>query len=257
MFKNRPSFNAILFPILSAILGAALLAGCASGPTVYEIRGEADPMVNRDVSGAPLSVVVRLYQLKDGQEFSKLTFDTIAGGRPETELLGAELLEKNEVVLVPGNKHTSTDKLREDTKYVGVVAFFRRPDQHYWRYLVDADKVRSNGLTFRAHDCYLSMLNVKPVAIPGQPLDAKPDCAIPQVPLVTPAVKAQATQEESPKPPAPGKKRKTKASAKLNLPKGAVSPTVSPAVSKDALPPVKINVRVPAPTSSLPALPAR
>jgi type VI secretion system protein VasD len=175
-----------------SVLLLAILAGCASGPKMYEIRGEADPVVNRDTTGAPLSVVVRLYQLKDSTEFSKLTFDTLASGRPESDLLGPELLEKNEVVLVPGNKHSSTDKLREDTKYIGIVAFFRRPDPNYWRYLVDADKVRSDGLTFRVQDCYLTLLNVKPVPIPGQPVNGKPTCPIVQA---QPQGQPQAAQE--------------------------------------------------------------
>lgn len=243
--------NHTLFKVIApAALCAALLAACASGPKVYEIRGEADQMVNRDVSGAPLSVVVRLYQLKDAQEFSKLTFDTLAGGRPESELLGTELLEKNEVVLVPGNKHTSTDKLREETKYVGVVAFFRKPDQHYWRYLVDADKVRSDGLSFRAQDCYLNVLNVKTIAIPGQPQDAKPDCTIVQA---VPVAKGEAVTAEPANPATPQVKRKTKYRPNVKFP----APSVG--VAPLAAPPVTVNVRVPTPTPTvpMPSLPAR
>lgn len=242
MINIQPSFRATCLVALCA----AILAGCASGPKTYEIRGEADPVVNRDVSGAPLSVVVRVYQLKDAQEFSKLTFDTLAGGRPEAELLGAELLEKNEVVLVPGNKHTSTDKLREDTRYVGVVAFFRKPDPHYWRYLIDADKVRSDGLSFRAADCYLSLLNVKPAAIPGQPQDASPNCAVAQAAPVAAAAKTETAPPEATKQqsPAPAKKRKTS----LRKPKANIEAA-----------PATVNVRVPASVMapSAPALPVR
>lgn len=158
------------------LFGLLTLAGCASGPKTYEIRGEADPVINRDISGMPLSVVVHVYQLKEAGEFSKLTFDTLASGRTASDLLGKDLLEKNEVMLVPGTKYTGTDKISPDAKHVGVVAFFRQPDQHYWRFLVDADKVRSSGLNFKVQDCHISLLGGKPNLIPGQPSDAKPVC---------------------------------------------------------------------------------
>lgn len=195
---------------LAAVMLAAFLSGCASGPKTYQIRGEADPVVNRDASGAPLSVVVRLYQLKAAGEFSKLTFDTLASGRPEADLLGTDLLDKTEVVLVPGASYTATEALREDTRYVGVVAFFRRPHPHYWRYLVEADQVRREGLNFRAKDCYLTLVNVKPAPIPGQPLDLKPECEPLAVAQPAPPKPETATAEPARPAPTPAKKRAVK-----------------------------------------------
>ena len=157
-------------------MGVLALGGCAAGPATYDVRGLADPVLNRDVSGKSLSVVVRLYQLKQPTEFSKLAFDSLASGRPETELLGADLIEKSEVVVLPGTQHISTEKLSENANYLGVVAFFRQPEPHYWRYLIPASQVRSKGVTFRLQDCYITLVDGKPAAIPGQPLNAKPEC---------------------------------------------------------------------------------
>jgi type VI secretion system protein VasD len=181
----------------TGLIGLLFLAGCASGPKTYEIKGEADPIINRDISGKPLSVVVHVYQLKDAGEFSKLTFDTLASGRAASELLGKDLLEKNEVMLVPGTKYLGTDKIGEEAKYLGVVAFFRQPDQHYWRLLVEADKVRSSGLNFKVQDCYISLISGKPSPIPGQPANAKPVCgSLDQRPLPSP----QATNNTAARP---------------------------------------------------------
>lgn len=212
----------------AALLLAGLLAGCASTPKSYQIQGEADPVVNRDASGAPLSVVVRLYQLKAPAEFSKLTFDTLASGRSENELLGTDLLEKTEVVLVPGATHTRSETLREDTRYLGVVAFFRRPHPHYWRYLVEADAVRRDGLAFRARDCYLSLIRPKPAPIPGQPANAPLDCE----PVVA-AAGAQAQPEAGAEPgkveaPAQTKSGKpARSRPKVPKPTGAPAPAKS------------------------------
>lgn len=166
---------------VTRVAGAGLvsvfaLLGCASGPKPYEIKATADPVINRDVSGRPLSVVVHIYQLKDAGEFSKLTFDMLASGRPLSDLLGKDLLEMSEVMLIPGGKHVGTDKVHQDAKHVGIVAFFRQPDQHYWRMLADADKVRSNGLNFRVQDCYLTLDTPKPSLIPGQPANPPAVC---------------------------------------------------------------------------------
>lgn len=133
-------------------------------------------MLNRDAGGNSLSVAIRLYQLKEPDEFSKLTFDMVASGRPETELLGSDLLESSEVILVPGGSVSSSVNIRDDAKYVGLIAFFRQPDPHYWRFLVDADKVRREGLTYKIRDCYLAVAKPKPSPIPGQPINAPPQC---------------------------------------------------------------------------------
>lgn len=155
----------------------ALISACSSAPKAYSIKGEADSILNRDINGKSLSVVVRIYQLKDSREFSKLTFDTLADGRPESDFLGSALLDKIDAVVVPGGNYVSTEKLLEETKFVGVVAFFRHPDQYYWRQLVDAEAIRSQGLTFKVQDCYVTLIGVKPVPLPGQPLNARPECA--------------------------------------------------------------------------------
>lgn len=174
---------ALRMVFLMAVL--ALLSACASGPKSFMIKGEGDPVLNRDINGKSLSVVVRIYQLKDAREFSKLTFDMLASGRPESELLGPALLDKTDVVVVPGGEYVSTEKLLDETRFVGIVAFFRSPDAYYWRQLVDAESInrqsgvanRASALTFRVQDCYIALTGTKPVPLPGQPQNARPECA--------------------------------------------------------------------------------
>lgn len=181
----------------AGLISLFTLIGCASGPKNVEIKATADALINRDISGRPLSVVVQVFQLKDAGEFSKLTFDVLASGRPMSELLGKDLLEMTEVTLVPGGTHARADKVHQDAMHVGIVAFFRQPDQQYWRMLVDADQVRSSGLNFRVQDCFLTLVAPKPRLIPGQP--PTPPAACPgsdiRPPSVTAApVSAQARQ---------------------------------------------------------------
>lgn len=189
-----------------------MLSACASGPKKYTVSSDADRQLNRDSGGKSLSVVVRLYQLRDGKEFQKLTFDTLASGRPESELLGNDLAAMTDLILVPGTETTSTELLVDNVKNIGMVAFFRKPDSHYWRFLFDAETVRKEGLTFRAQDCYLVPVGIKPLPIPGQPKNARPECNAPaatpsrqaarQAAVATPAEKpgGKAAPKSEPRP---------------------------------------------------------
>ncbi len=160
-----------------SFLIVVFLSACSTpGPKQYDIRANAEPVIKRDAAGKPLSVVVRLYQLKQPNDFNQLTFDLAASGRNDTELFGSSVVQKNEVVLVPGGQFVDKELLAPDTKYVGVIAFFRRPDSNFWRYLIDAEEIKKKGLTLVIKDCYLSLKSPTPIAIPGQTLDAKPVC---------------------------------------------------------------------------------
>ncbi len=155
------------------------ISACSSGPKSYGIKGDGDQILNRDINGRSLSVVVRIYQLKDANEFSKLTFDVLADGRPESELLGPALLSKSDLVVLPGSNYANTEKLLDETKFVGIVAFFRRPDPHLWRQLVTAETVRDKGLAFRVQDCFITLNGIKPVLLPDQAINLQPECSTP------------------------------------------------------------------------------
>jgi type VI secretion system protein VasD len=176
MRKETTSPTVRLIGILAFMGSLISLPGCTTSPRAVDIKGEAEAVLNRDAGGNSLSVAVRLYQLKASDEFSKLTFDMLANGQPDADVIEADLLDRSEAILVPGGKFSNPVTIRDDAKYIGLIAFFRQPDPHYWRFLVEADKVRREGLSFIAKDCYLILRHPKPAAIPGQPVDAPPQC---------------------------------------------------------------------------------
>ena len=163
-----------------------LLAACATPPKPkqFTLKGEGAQTLNRDINGRSLSVVVHIYQLKDAREFSKLTFDMLASGRADSEMLGTSLLEKTDAIVVPGGSFISTEKLRDETKFLGIVAYFRNPDPHHWRQLLDVETLKKQGLgpegsagaSFKVQDCYITITDVEPVLLPGQPPNSKTEC---------------------------------------------------------------------------------
>ena len=158
------------------LLAILSLSGCATGPVPYEIRGQAAPKINPDESGTPLSIVVRLYLLKDKEAFSQLGFDKITSGKSDIEIFGDSLIERSEVVLIPGAPFKSDKQLDAATKYLGVVAMFRQPDTNSWRYLLSADEIRRNGLNFQVENCYIKITKGTVTPIPGQQPGSTPTC---------------------------------------------------------------------------------
>jgi type VI secretion system protein VasD len=217
---------------LSTGLLAVALLGCKPKvprprPAIkIAVEGEATTTINRDVNGDPNSVVVRIYHLKDKGEFNKLTFDMVNSGRTDQELLGADFISRSEFVVVPGNTLRDTTDLAGDTKYVGVVALFRKPDPNYWRYLISMEQLNIARtrkkdwqgkklplFSFKIEDCFMTLNYAKPEFIPGQPLNAKPECGgapifapakLPEtVPIkpVTPTTKPTTTKPATPVKP--------------------------------------------------------
>lgn len=213
--RYRTLSLAILGLLVLPLMGCLGKPKAVAAPSKFDVSVSSSQTLNRDAEGNPLSVVVRFFMLKDKGEFSKLTYEAASSGRADAELLGADLVGRAEVVVVPGMSQTLTQELAPGTKYVGMVAFFRKPDPHYWRYLASLDAMhvvetknamkarKKQGkpepnptITFKLEDCYITLLGVKPEPIPGQPESAKPDCGV-QAP---PAPAPQASVEPEHKP---------------------------------------------------------
>lgn len=174
--RNRPAPARRLVCGWAILLGAFAIGGCASAPPAPRIHARADAVINRDAGGAPLSVVVRTYQLSDRKGFDRLGLDLIASGKAESELLGDQLLSQQEFVLTPGAMQEEPLALAKEARYVGIVGFFLRPDAQAWRLLLDAAEVKKQGLRFAVRDCYLVGEMPAALAIPGHNGERKPQC---------------------------------------------------------------------------------
>jgi|GEM_PF-1757358 len=139
----------------------------ARSPEEAAFKGVAGSRMNRDINGQSLSLVVRVIQLRDRNEFARLTFEG-AVNKSEQDLFPKELVSMKEVQLMPGTTQEFTDKLLPETKYVGLIGFFHHPNPRFWRLLFAANAVRKEGLNFVAHDCYFVPLTPRSEPLPGQ-----------------------------------------------------------------------------------------
>ena len=107
------------------------------------LRIHAGDTLNVDANERPLSVVVRIYRLKDADA--------------EKAAFGNELIAVREIVLTPRQKYEVIETLPLDVKFVGVVGLFRAPSQGRWRFAFDKDAAAKTGITLGAHACAFSV----------------------------------------------------------------------------------------------------
>jgi type VI secretion system protein VasD len=113
---------------------AIVALGCASKPpkpidTRTVLSATAD--VNPDSTGRPSPVVVRIYQLRGDGEFNGADFFALYGMEKET--LGANLIQREEQTLFPGQQLELKMPLSQETRFVGAIAAFRDIRSTHWR----------------------------------------------------------------------------------------------------------------------------
>lgn len=126
--------------VVVAVLGATLMLGACGGggaPKPALMRGvvNAQPNVNPDRQGRPSPVVVRLYMLNSLAAFEAA--DYFALDLKDKETLAAELIEREEFRMKPGERVTVERKLKPEVRYVAVTAAFRDLERAQWRSSVE------------------------------------------------------------------------------------------------------------------------
>jgi type VI secretion system protein VasD len=120
-----------------AVLGLAgaclLLAGCAAKPvvTTVAVTLTAGADANPDARGRASPLTVRVYALKSPGPFEGADFFSLF--EKDQATLGAELVQREEVLLRPGETKKIDFNLPPDAKSMGVMAAYRDLDRARWR----------------------------------------------------------------------------------------------------------------------------
>lgn len=123
-----------------AMLAPALL-GCSTvidakdavfgGTTRIEAKLAAAKDLNPDLDGQPSPLVVRLYALKSATAFNNASFFSLYDS--EAAELGADLQNREELEVRPGQKLALERDFKDETRYLGVLAAYRDIDNASWR----------------------------------------------------------------------------------------------------------------------------
>jgi type VI secretion system protein VasD len=91
--------------------------------------------LNPNRLGQSLSTVIRIYQLKNANQFEKLDYTQLQHN--DIDLLQPDLLMTKDLVLRPEASASISEPMNSDTEYIGIVAFFRDVDPaSQWRLVV-------------------------------------------------------------------------------------------------------------------------
>jgi len=143
----------IITPTLMPAAMCLLLSACGAWQTVSTATGnayhatfykkvttvnvdmKARAMLNPDPLGRAYSVAVRVYQLKDPKRFQNATYDELLTN--DKTVLAQDLQDNRGVVIYPGGSASLSQALKADTRYIGVVAFYRdAKSDNSWRLVV-------------------------------------------------------------------------------------------------------------------------
>ncbi len=122
--------------IWCVLIGAGMLSvtACPKQPARVNIALAAASNINPDPSGQALSVVVRVYQLKDKGRLEAADYSSI--WKSDRETLSDDYLDRSERVVQPGTQETVEINANPAAAYIGVVALFRNPSGESWRKII-------------------------------------------------------------------------------------------------------------------------
>lgn len=143
-------------------LSAMLLGGCfgkkppaAPQPATLELASIAAADLNPDSSGRASPLVVRLYALRSLTEFEKADFFSLY--EKDEQILAADLVKREELVLKPGATTTVPQEFAPDVQFIAVLGAFRDIERSTWRASVAVPPGAKGVLTIKADAKALSL----------------------------------------------------------------------------------------------------
>jgi type VI secretion system protein VasD len=141
---------------LFGLLGALVLAGCASPPpaeppppppVTLDVAIAAAADVNPDSSQRASPLVLRVYELEDAEAFA--TADFFSVWNKESATLAAALVKRHELPVAPAGKTGKQLTLDPRVRFVGVAAAFRDIRNAQWRVVVPVSQDPAGPRAFK------------------------------------------------------------------------------------------------------------
>ncbi len=125
MMRSLPLHRVIL------VLGLLAVACGGPSPTTVSVNVIATAQVNPNADNQPSPTVVRFYYLKSADTFNGATFFDLYDN--DTKVLGADMLGRKEVEVIPGATTSVEISAPTDTPLLGVIAGYRDLQNSTWR----------------------------------------------------------------------------------------------------------------------------
>lgn len=135
----------------------------ARQPKTIALRVEGAKDLNAGEDGQGLATVMRLYKLRDQNNFLSTPYASFGNAEKEKQAIGPDLVEARELTLSPGQVLDFKEKMNGDAAYLGVVALFRSPAPQRWRFAFATTDVERSGIILGVHTCAMTATNTRPL----------------------------------------------------------------------------------------------
>ena len=126
-------------------------------PRQVALKLHAGSNLNAGATDKPLSMVTKIYKLKQTGAFYSASYDSFTSPEKEKALLGDDLIEAREINLIPEQLYQVTEKVPRTSSYIGIVTLFRTPATQRWRAAFSAVDAEADGITMGLHACSLTL----------------------------------------------------------------------------------------------------
>lgn len=128
-----------------------------NAPRPLLVTLSAGELLNATESGESLSLVVRLYQLRNEAGFSTLPYAHIGNEEREKTVIADDLVAVRELTLIPGKTYQLEEQVKPDVKVIGVVALFRDPAPNRWKLAFNRETSEETGISIGFHGCAMTV----------------------------------------------------------------------------------------------------
>jgi type VI secretion system protein VasD len=135
--------------LVLALVMVIAMGGCALKPKLTNVRISlvASPDVNPNARGRPSPMVVRVYELRSTGNFEAADFFGLLD--KESTTLGAELLDREEYVVRPGEARSRSWTADPNARFIGVLGVYQNLDRARWSATVPLQQGSGNSFTVK------------------------------------------------------------------------------------------------------------
>ncbi|WP_303289740.1 type VI secretion system lipoprotein TssJ [Marinobacter sp. SS5-14b] len=109
-------------------------------PSRVDLTMLAEPGVNPNESLAPTPIAFQIIELRDSSLLMAGDFDQLLNNLEDS--LGRNYVDHSDYTLVPGQfKFVEPFDISEDTRFIGVIAFYAYPNLSQWKKVVQVDPI--------------------------------------------------------------------------------------------------------------------
>ncbi|MEP1214290.1 MAG: type VI secretion system lipoprotein TssJ [Marinobacter sp.] len=109
-------------------------------PSRVDLTMLAEPDVNPNESLAPTPIAFQIIEMRDSSRLMAADFDQLLGELEPS--LGRNYVDHSDYTLVPGQfKFIEPFEIAEDTRFIGVIAFYAYPNLSQWKKVVKVDPI--------------------------------------------------------------------------------------------------------------------